>query len=123
MLEYTEYEVRAEGKRELRLILPCFSGDFTKNCREFYNAARMNRFYSAAADRMYEYAMSFSDEDVRRMIFLCCSYVEIDESAVNVTLELSLRRVYYRGSCPTMRKSIVHRWADGILQHPVQKRI
>lgn len=121
MLEYTEYEVKSEGKREIRLILPCFAGELTKNCREFYNAARMNRFYSAAADRMYEYAQSLSDEDMRRMMFLCCTCVEMEGDSVTVTLNLSLRRVYYHGSCPTARKTIVHHWTDGILQRVKKK--
>lgn len=111
MLNYTEYEIKTEGKREIRLILPCFYGEKS----EFYHAKRMNSFYSTAADRIYEYALSFSPEDVRRMSFLCFTCVDAEESAITVTLDLSLRRIMYAGSCPTLRKQLVHSWKNGVL--------
>lgn len=127
MLEHTKYEIIHEGKREIHIILPCFSCEISKKHREFDNAIRMNRFYSALGDRMYEYALSFSDENIRRMQFNCTYSVLSSESSnaedqiITVTLELSLRRFYYHNSCPTLRKQLKHIWKDGILQRNIHK--
>lgn len=112
MLAYVFEEIRFDGRFSVILNLPCFIGDGS----DFSSAARMNRFYEAAAGEMYRYAHSFPSDHVRRMSYLCCSCVEISEDeVVTVTMDLILRRLLIGESCPTLRKQLIHRWKNGVL--------
>ena len=119
MITCKTYTFREDEKRTLSLTLPCFSGigeDEKNEDKDFYAAARMNRFYGHAANELYEYAKSFFDEDLRRMSFLCHTETEFsDDGIITVTLRLTLHRLHSKEKFPTLRKSLVHRWKDGVL--------
>ena len=117
MITCQTYTFREDGKHTLNLTLPCFSGSAPdKNDEDFYAAARMNRFYGKTAEKLYEYARSFMDPNLKRLTFICRTDTDFaDDGTIVVTLELTLRRLHENFGCPTLRRRLVHRWRDGVL--------
>ncbi|MBQ4354727.1 MAG: hypothetical protein IJC71_07515 [Clostridia bacterium] len=115
MLTYTFFEIREDGRFSVYLRLPCFAGEG----RSFTDAARMNRFYESAAGALYRYAKSLPDTEARRTQYSCTAAAEEDDTGViTVTLQLSFRQ--YAQNSPAQRKTIIHRWKNGVLL-PVNK--
>ena len=119
MISGQTYTFREEGRRTIDLTLPCFSGsDDGKHSEDFYAAARMNRFYSHTADELYRYASSIPAEGVRRLTFVCRTDTEFtDDGVILVRLNLSIRRLLAKESCPAIQKYLIHSWRSGMLTH------
>ncbi len=103
------------------MTLPCFAGSSRE---EFFFAAGMNRFYSAAADALYRYALSMTDgQEVRRSRFLCRTEVEKKEDdGFIVTLHLSFQQNGFDGSRRREQKSLRHCWKKGVLLPEKKKK-
>ena len=117
MINCLIHTIREEGKRTIALTIPCFSGKDDGNTdRDFYAAARMNRFYSHAADELYRYSSTIPEEGLRRLTFICRTSAEFTEDGIiEVRMTLSLCRLPIKGRCPAVQKCLMHRWRGGIL--------
>ena len=98
-MEYTEFTA---GNGRISLTLPVFSGGD--------DACRMNGFYAAALDALWNYGTELTERD-RRTGFFCVTRAEEENGILTVTLTLTCRRM----GDPSVRKTVVHRWRDGFL--------
>ncbi|MBE6626027.1 MAG: hypothetical protein E7628_02435 [Ruminococcaceae bacterium] len=105
-MNYTDYSVINEGARMYRLTLPCFSDD-----DRFYDAARMNRFYSAVMDRLCMIGESLKKSNERRTCYSCAYKVTENGKNEEVELIISLRCSNRKAA----RKSIIHVWENGYI--------
>ena len=83
----------------------------------------MNRFYSHTADELYRYAHSIPDEGIRRLTFVCRTETEFtDDGIIVVKLNLSMRRIFTKESCPALQKCLIHCWRGGMLTGKIRRR-
>lgn len=112
MIGYNEYVISSSGALSYRIAVPCFFGDGG----DFHNAARMNRFYSAALSEMYRYVTAQPRENIRRRSYNCTFCAVEADGVVNVTLMISERLVPLDGGRSRMaRKELTHVWRGGVI--------
>jgi len=98
-MEYTEYTA---GDGRCALTLPVFHGEDA--------ACRMNGFYKAALDTLWNYGSGLTEQD-RRCGFFCSPEILEENGILTVILHLT----YRRPGKPSLRKNVIHHWKDGYL--------
>ena len=103
---YSDYSISKDGARAYSLTLPCFS-----DYEQFYEAARMNRFYAAVMRELYNFAENVCETQWRRVTYRCTYTVSECDCGKRVDLILSLSRLGKK----TLRKTISHIWKSGYI--------
>ncbi len=105
-MKYCDFTVNKEGARAYSFTLPCFSDD-----ERFYEAVRMNRFYSAVMDKLYSVGSFAVSGSERRIAYKCTYSIEECDGGERVDLTVTLRRTGEK----TLRKYISHLWKGGYI--------
>ena len=103
-MNYVDFSVNKDGRCSYHLTLPCFSDG-----EKFYEAARMNRFYSSVMDKLYYVSESVCQSENGRIRCTCSYRVTEEDNTVEVELMLSMKH----SGKKAVRKSIRHTWKDG----------
>lgn len=110
MITHKDHSIIYDGRRQIHITLPCFSG----SGMDFSVAFRMNTFMEKAAETIYLYALSLFSDDSRRSSFICESFVAYPEKGMtDITLRLSFRQFFFGREPEKKIRTVCYKFHSG----------